>query len=275
VIGRSHGSGSAVPSLSHAEAEALISARLDAPLADLQATALAAHLAHCHSCSTFAAQMSAMQSGFRALPHLPASPTVSRQVRERIAQPVSLVDRISGLLGGRVGFAPMAATAALIAILIGGYALLQGDDQTGRQGPTISAGTQIAEDATRTNTAEQTETVLSDASVVPGRILPTAQPTLPTNVRAADETATETSVPTQEPSATDVPTREPTETTAPSATFTAEPSATAKPSSTPTEEPTATSEPTDEPTATHSATPEPTATYSPTYEPTATHTPTE
>ena len=86
-------------------------------------------------------------SGFRSFPRLPASPTVSRQVRERIAQPASSEDRLGGLMGGRVGFAPMAATAALIALVIAGYALFQGNDDNGRLGPTITAGTVVAQNA--------------------------------------------------------------------------------------------------------------------------------
>ena len=148
MIGRSHGGGSAVPSLSHAEAEALISARLDAPLSPQQDMALTAHLESCRPCSAFAAQMGGMVTGFRSLPRLPASPTVSRQVRERIAQPASIWDRVGGIMGGRVGFAPMAATAAMIAIVVAGYALFQGEDEGGRLGPTITAGTEIARSAT-------------------------------------------------------------------------------------------------------------------------------
>ncbi|MER3439322.1 MAG: hypothetical protein C4346_18000, partial [Chloroflexota bacterium] len=70
--------------LTHDEAEALISARLDAPLSPAQNRVLLAHLATCPQCRAFAAQMEVMARSLRDLPRLPASPLVSRQVRERI-----------------------------------------------------------------------------------------------------------------------------------------------------------------------------------------------
>ena len=94
MIGHSRGNNSAVPALSHTEAEALISGRLDAELTPQQERSLSAHLATCHACTLFAERMDAMRTGFRELPRLPASPTVSRQVRERIAQPASIWERI-------------------------------------------------------------------------------------------------------------------------------------------------------------------------------------
>jgi hypothetical protein len=283
VIGHSRGHGPAAHPLNHAEAEALISARLDAPLAPQQEQRLAAHLANCPPCRQFAHQMSSMSSGLRSLPRLPASPTVSRQVRERINQPVSIWERIGGLFGGRVGFAPMAATAAMLALVIAGYALFNGD--SGR-GPSITAGTQIALNETATNDASQQVTQTSSSAVVPGKIEPTDTPVNVPVVRAADETPTETATAstmlatapsptptnTEAPTATDVPTEtataEPTSTTEPTATRTPRP----EPTETP--EPTATSVPTRDPTATETATAEPTATEVPTQVPTATSSPT-
>jgi hypothetical protein len=305
VIGRSSGSERAVPSLSHAGAEALISARLDAPLGPQQERALAAHLDHCHACSQFAARMNAMQSGIRSLPRLPASPIVSRQVRERITQPASLWDRIGGLMSGRVGFAPMAATAAVLILVIGGYALFRGDGDGGRLGPTVPAGTQIALNSTATNDAADATQTTSSSDVPPGQILPTDIPTQITNVRGPDAeptateststllaatdvppaptetdvpvpTATDVPVPTAtdtvEPTATETATNEPTPTTAPTDVPTV--TNTPRPEPTDTPDPTATSEPTDEPTVTKTATNEPTATKTPTAEPTATEKPT-
>src|SRR5690606_33262658 len=70
--------------LSHDAAEALISARLDGPLDPVDNRSLLAHLATCPTCRAFSEQMSGMSRGLRDLPHMPASPAVSRQVRERL-----------------------------------------------------------------------------------------------------------------------------------------------------------------------------------------------
>lgn len=312
MTGHSRGHGSAAHPLNHSEAEALISARLDAPLNPQQEQRLAAHLATCTSCRQFADQMNAMTTGIRSLPRLPASPTVSRQVRERIAQPQSIWERIGGLMGGRVGFAPMAATAAMLALVIAGYALFQGKDDNGRLGPTITAGTVIAQNATQTSDANQV-TQTSSSEITRGVVIPTETPVNAVNVVAPDETPTDTpttvptesDTPTNVPTETDTPTPVPTETSVPTDTPTAtsaptdtpEPTATRTPKPEPTETPaptettaatevptatgTATSEPTatetatEEPTATNTATAEPTATRTPTKEPTATRTPTE
>src|SRR5688500_2799222 len=181
--------------------------------------------------------MNAMRSGIQSLPRLPASPIVSRQVRERIAQPVSIWERIAGLMSGRVGFAPLAATAAMLVLVIGGYALFR-DGDNGHLGPTVPAGTQLAQSSTATRAANDVTQTTSTSDVPPGQIPPTAVPTEVPNVRASDDepTATETTstllAATDEPptpTATDVPTQEPTAT------------------SEPTDVPTATTEPTDVP----------------------------
>ncbi|MBA2278004.1 MAG: zf-HC2 domain-containing protein, partial [Chloroflexia bacterium] len=70
--------------ISHAQAQALISARLDAPLDPVAQRELHAHLAGCADCLAFATQIEHMGRDLRAMPLLPASPTVSRVVLERI-----------------------------------------------------------------------------------------------------------------------------------------------------------------------------------------------
>jgi hypothetical protein len=70
--------------LTHNDAEALISARLDGPLDPAQNRALLAHLASCNSCRSFATQMDTMTTAVRALPSLPPSTAVSRRVRSEI-----------------------------------------------------------------------------------------------------------------------------------------------------------------------------------------------
>ena len=304
MIGKSHGTGSAVPALTHAEAEGLISARLDTSLDPRQEKMLNAHLAGCPSCRYFAEQMHAMSSGFREIPRLPASPIVARQVRERINQPRGLWDRLGGSMTGRVGAAPMAASAALVVIAVAGYALLN-DGNDGKNGPaTIAAGTQSSEVAlAQTSTATRQDYAVTPTTIAPGSVMtPTEQSPLFQNIPADDSTkaaddptakATEpdlsaadvTEAPTEKPAATStsIPTEtavpEKTETDTPEATATDEPIETEVPAKTATEKPRPTRTPTDEPTATERPTKEPTATERPTREPTeeppATEAPTE
>ncbi len=304
MIGRSHGDGSTVPSLSHADAEGLISARLDMPLDPRQEQMLAVHLRSCHPCTQFANQMDAMRTGFRAIPHLPASPTVSRQVRERIAQPRSIWARMGGFFGGQLGGAPMAASAALIALVVVTYAIFESNSDDGNKNPVITAGSQITATASVSDNAylQSTETQVGEptSTVSPGKVItpsevatsileiraatdePTEASSLadePTSTEAVDPTATNvdptaTDVPTEEPTATDEPTEEPSETATSEPTV--EPTETVRPTREPTEtqEATATEEPTDEPTATEEPTRAPTSTKTPTEEPTATERPT-
>ena len=294
MIGSSHGSGSTVPSLSHQEAEGLISARLDGPISVRQEQALAAHLATCAHCRQFAGSMSMMTVGFREIPRLPASPIVSRQVRERINQPRSVWDRLGAMFAGRMGLASVAASAAALIILVGAWSLLNNNSGgVGSHDATVAAGTQstdlaLISDPTVTTAPRYT------ATIAPGivRTPQTEQPTLP-NIRADDPTATEITAPestatdttgvlvaelptsterptvaptaTDEPSATDTATAEPTETAVP--TNTAAPTQTRVPTKTATDEPTAT----EKPSAT--ARPTRTATEEPTDDPTATEKP--
>ena len=72
--------------ISHEEARALISARLDAPLDPAENRDLLGHLATCASCRQFAEQTNVLDRGLRDLPQLAPSPVVSRAVLERISQ---------------------------------------------------------------------------------------------------------------------------------------------------------------------------------------------
>ena len=65
-----------------------------------------------------------MTVGFREIPRLPASPIVSRQVRERINQPRRVWDRLGAMFAGRMGLASVAASAAALIILVGAWSLL-------------------------------------------------------------------------------------------------------------------------------------------------------
>ena len=271
--------------LTHQQAEELISDQLDGPLDVASQAALSAHLSGCASCGYFAAQMGIMGEGLRELPRLPASPTVARQVRERIAQPATIWDRLGQMLAGQLGVAPVAATAALLVAVVAGALLLDRDGDGTADNPTVLASTQISIDRTLTSTRATGEPT---ATPVPGVVLPTETPETPPlpNIRfeppaAATETpvpaATETPVP--DATETPVPTVAPSETPVPEATETAVP--TNVPTSTATEVPPTATEvpptatPTDEPTEIPTVTeipPTETATRVPTEEPTETPT---
>ncbi len=70
--------------LTHEQAEALVSARLDAPLEPVENRNLLLHLQSCAACRAFAVQLEVMAREFEALPMLPASPIVRREVHDRI-----------------------------------------------------------------------------------------------------------------------------------------------------------------------------------------------
>ena len=302
--------GGTMPALTHQQAEELISDRIDGPLDVADERTLAAHLAGCPSCTHFAAQMGVMGDGLRELPRLPASPTVARQVRERIQQPATLWDRLGRIFSGQLGLAPVAATAALlVAVVTGAIILNQDGDGTGDDNPTVLASTQISIDRTLTST----RAVADGDTPVPGQVFPTAtlKPGIapmiraePTSTAATIPAATETTVPTATPSetpvptatettapapadvATDVPTNTPVPPTAsatplpptasatpPSPTATRVPrtaTPTKEPTEVPTDVPTATEEPADTPEPTETATPVPTD--APTERPTRTAT---
>lgn len=275
MSGERHRPGGDTPGLSHQRAEELISDQLDGPLDAASQRALSAHLEGCPSCSHFAAQMGVMGEGLRELPRLPASPTVARQVRERIAQPATLWDRLGQLFSGQLGLAPVAATAALLVAVVTGALALDRDGDEAANNPTVAASTQISIDRTLTSTRATGEPT---ATRVPGVVLPTDTPErtpLP-NIRfEATTTPTETAV----PPATETPVPPATETTVPTPVPTETPLPTPTESPAPREVSTATGTPVP-PTATATEVPatatptEISATATPTAMP-ATETPTE
>ncbi|GIW03671.1 MAG: hypothetical protein KatS3mg059_0291 [Thermomicrobiales bacterium] len=114
-------------SLTHEEAEALISARLDAPLSPAQNRALLAHLATCRQCRAFAAQMEIMSRALRELPRLPASPLVSRQVRERIHAGRPWWSRLTpAAFGSRWGAMPIAAVTMVLLVALATVLIVRG-----------------------------------------------------------------------------------------------------------------------------------------------------
>jgi Putative zinc-finger len=282
--------------LTHAEAEALISARLDGPLDPVSNRNLLAHLVGCHACRAFAERMETMARGLREMPHLPPSPTVSRQVRERVERGQSFWDRLStAITSGRFGVAPAAAgTIALLAVL--GFLVVTqfNRDNNGNLSPTrttITAGstgsatTQPTAAPTETATESQAQVLqTTDTPFAPTETATIVNITVPETATATDTVEpTETSTPkviytvTSQPTETETATEEATSTATatdsvvpdtetptlePTETATTKPSATAttKPTKTPEPTDTATAEPTETARPTETATPEPTET---------------
>ena len=284
--------------ISHIEAQALVSARLDGPLDPIAERELTAHLATCAQCRAFAQASETLAQGLRELPYLPASPTVTRTVLERVDAGRSPWTRFSGLANANPGPA-LSTIAALVVLAVLGIFVFNRFLLDDRQQPEpgnqlLSATTQEATEtvqptnATFQIAAEGTETPAPTENIPPT--------TAPTEAAAAADTQAPTTAPTEAP--TQAPTTAPTETlpptTAPTATTapTPEPTSTeeivdltttqtaaraagaaestAIPEPTETTAPTATREPTVAPTNT----PEPTATEEPTVAPTDTPEPT-
>ena len=280
--------------MSHAEAERLISARLDAPLDPAQNRTLLAHLATCDSCRAFAASMEAMSTDLRSLPVLPASPVVSRQVRARISQQPSPWSRFAEIFfNGRWGAIPAAAAGVAVVAIVAIALMLHGSDPDRGAAPLAAPNTTTLAMASATNEASVAGTTgggdpTGTATVVKMPKFANVQVTqTPTPTATAQPTETATAFPTQtataEPIATSTP--QPTETAnsapvvietdTPEATATDEPPAespTSPPANTPPPTETATTQPIDTATTepTETATTEPTETA--TSEPAATDT---
>lgn len=271
--------------LTHDAVQALISARLDAPLDAASNRALLAHLATCPTCRAFAEQMDAMSRGLRELPHLPPSPTVSRQVRERLAAgrpwwsglPLGTGNRLGGVQAAAMMLILLGAVAAVLLVR-----MLSDNGGTAKPPGTIDAAS-ITATLQAVQTASPSVTATETAPTAPRTPTPTRTPrpsatSAPINVQVTltptpSPTATTqpTVPPTDTPAPTDTPTPAPTSTSRPTKTATAKPS----PAETATPDPTAsvTAQPTEPPTVTATDTPEPTPTETPTA--TATAVPTQ
>lgn len=126
--------------LSHEDAEMLISARMDEQLDRADSRALLVHLQSCESCRAFAVQSEVLGRELAALPVLPPSAVVDRQVRESIAK-----GRSRWTLGSLM---PAAGSGGGLRVAIGALAMLtivsvfllvrMADDQTG-ESPAIDA----------------------------------------------------------------------------------------------------------------------------------------
>src|SRR5680860_1338791 len=84
---RPHNPNRGLRGLTHDEAEEMLSARQDAPVDPFDNRALLSHLQECFACRAFAIQLEIMSRELEALPRLPASPSVRREVHQRIQTP--------------------------------------------------------------------------------------------------------------------------------------------------------------------------------------------
>jgi hypothetical protein len=130
--------------LTHAEAQALVSARLDGPLDPVAERELNAHLATCSSCRAFNASASQLARGLQAMPYLPASPAVTRAVLDHVSTPRSPWTWLTGALPANALPAATALAAAVIVVFAGAFAAIRflDDDEPN----TIPALTQTTAD---------------------------------------------------------------------------------------------------------------------------------
>ncbi|HYH11133.1 MAG TPA: zf-HC2 domain-containing protein, partial [Thermomicrobiales bacterium] len=195
--------------LTHSEAQALISARLDAPLDDDIERILEDHLAGCDECRLFAASSNRLASALDALPTVPPSPAVRQAVWAAIERKPTVWSRLGGALSGQT--AAVVSTAAIALLVIAFAALvivrLTGSDDGGDDERTqLAAGTQegialATEPAAPTETpAQPTEAVRSTEGEAPtaeggatDELVPTdaSQSLPPTETTVATEAAPE------------------------------------------------------------------------------------
>ena len=292
--------------LSHAEAQALVSARFDGPLDAVAERALNAHLATCTSCRAFNRSAGQLARNLQGLPYLPASPAVSRAVLEHVNAPRSPWSRLALPAASSVMPAFSAVAVALIVVFVGTFGVLRILDSDDPDPETLTAPTsnelaQSPSTATSTSTSTSTSELAAEGSTsVPAEPTATARTDQPgagavsTEAPAVAPTVVSTAASTEEPQTLDRPPTEPPASEGPTEEVTgrgAEPgtepgATTTQPQPTapatevesgPTEQAmaTATAVPTDEPTVTEVPTEEPTATEVPTEEPTATDVPME
>ena len=148
--------------LSHDQAESLISERLDGPLDPIDSRDLLVHLSSCQSCTAFAVQMEVMARELESLPQLPASPTVSRQVRETIYAEPSMWDRITGALSPG-GWSAMPIAVAALALLISVSAILMLRDDQGEVSTIAPAAIDAPSEVALADTAPTSTAATSDS----------------------------------------------------------------------------------------------------------------
>lgn len=126
--------------LSHEDAEMLISARMDEQLDRADSRALLVHLQTCESCRAFAVQSEVLGRELNALPVLPPSALVDRQIRESIGKGRSRWSLGSFIpaTGGNGGLRVAVGALAMLTLVSVFLLVRMAGDQTGDV-PTIAA----------------------------------------------------------------------------------------------------------------------------------------
>jgi hypothetical protein len=126
--------------LTHEEAEMLISARMDEQLDRADSRALLVHLQTCESCRAFAVQAEVLGRGLAALPVLPPSPVVDRQIRESIRNGRSRwsLGALLPVTGGNGGLRVAVGALAMLT-LVSVFLLVRMAGDQGGNGPSIDA----------------------------------------------------------------------------------------------------------------------------------------
>jgi hypothetical protein len=187
--------------LSHEDAEMLISARMDDQLDRADSRALLVHLQTCESCRAFAVQSEVLGRELSALPVLPPSALVDRQIRETIGKGRSRwsLAALMPATGGNSGLR-LAVGALAMLTLVSVFLLVRlAGDQSG-EGPSIEAPNGgVAQQLDRTPTDEpvmlgetsgptETARVVVPKTPVPGSTevgAPTEAGDVPTETSAA------------------------------------------------------------------------------------------
>ncbi len=293
--------------LTHAEAQALVSARLDGPLDPVAERELNSHLATCDSCRAFSLSASRLALDLQNLPYLPASPAVTRAVLDHVSTPRTPLAWLVGSWSSRTLASAGAVALAMIIIAATTFGALRlldlGDDRAqipaatttpsdlaalvAGDDPTIPAGEEELVTSQPDSESDSTSLRLEET----GESTNPTQP--PSDPDAEDSQELDTIGPPGTNEAFESTSAEPTESpgsgsddAVESGGPVTEVSAIAttaldllgiiqRPSTEPGDDSTAPSDPPVDPTATPDPTEEPTATPAPTEEPTAALVPTE
>lgn len=149
--------------LSHAEAQALVSARLDGPLDPVAERELNAHLATCESCRAFNVSATQLARGLQGLPRLAPSPAVTRGVLEHVSTPRSGLTSLFGGLPQNTLPIASAVAAAVIVLFVGAFGVLRWmDDDEPSVIPALTeptSETNLAQQPRSTEDAAETEMV--------------------------------------------------------------------------------------------------------------------
>lgn len=195
--------------LTHSEAQALISARLDAPLDDDIERILEDHLAGCDECRLFAASSARLASALGSLPTVPPSPAVRQAVWAAIDREPTWWGRIGGALSGQTAAVVSTAAIALLVIAFATLVIVRltgSDDGSSNETTQLAAGTREAialaterDDATSTAAADTTDPVQPTTEPAVMEATDEAAPTEPVDQQPSTEI--EPTLPTTEPGA--------------------------------------------------------------------------